>query len=573
MDKHPPELRGIRFSTRLSLLFGGLLAISLVIILLAIDQVARTAAVNRIEAELTTTVSTVKELRRQRISKLKQSVRLLAADYGFKAAYATGDEITIQSALENHKSRLPSIDLMMLTDLDGLILANTYDDQLSGQPLPWPEVLDLADESDSGEVTAFVNLDKDIYQLVVTPLYAPDIEAWVISAFRVDTPMAEALAGVTGSDVSFLLHRKNGDTRLISSTLNRVDQAALLKSVLISDINNALFQYQTRRETRIGHFLPLNDADDMQVVAFVERSLDQALAPYRQLSNYVLGIFVLITIILMLIIVRAARRVTRSLSDLSEAAIAVTEGNLDTRVKVERSDEIGLLSSSFNEMVQGLSDKEKMRDLLGKVVSPEIANKLLQDGIKLGGEERVVSVLFCDIQGFTRISESRPAAEVVQALNIFFSEVSDIIEAHHGIIDKYIGDAVMAIFSAPMDDPQHAQHAVRCGVELSQCRDKLDTLLPDGIKSGYQFGIGIHSGNVVAGNIGSANRLNYTVIGDTVNIASRVEAQTREFDASLIVTEATMQRCSDIEFEELATVKLKGREQDVKLYTVAGKSA
>lgn len=565
-----PRLRGIRFSTRLSLLFGGLLTVSLFIILLAIDQIARTTAITRIEAELTTTVSTVKELRRQRVSKLQQSVRLLAADYGFKTAYATADESTIQSALENHKSRLPSIDLMMLSDLDGLVLANTYAENLSGQPLPWPEVLDLADESDTGEVTAFVNLDEDIYQLVVTPLYAPDIDAWVISGFRVDKPMAEALSGVTGSDVSFLLHGKDGTTGLISSTLSRVDQAALLQSVLTSDINSALFQYETRLETRIGHFLPLNDADDMQVIAFVDRSLDKALAPYQQLSRYVLAIFVLTTLILLIVIVRAARRVTRSLSDLSEAAIAVAEGDLDTRVKVERNDEIGLLSSTFNEMVQGLSDKEEMRDLLGKVVSPEIANKLLKDGIKLGGEERDVSVLFCDIQGFTHISESRPAAEVVQALNIFFSKVSDIIEAHNGIIDKYIGDAVMAIFSAPLDDPRHAQHAVRCGIELSHCRERLEEMLPQGIGSAYQFGIGIHSGSVVAGNIGSANRLNYTVIGDTVNIASRVETQTRDHSCSLIVTEATMRGCNNIEFIELATVKLKGREQSVKLFTVAG---
>lgn len=560
---------GIRFSTRLSLLFGGLLITSLLIVLLAIDQVARSTAMNRIEVALNTTVLTVRELRRQRISKLQQSVRLLAGDYGFKAAYATADEITIHSALENHKSRLPSIDLMLLCDLDGTIITNTYAKALSGQDFPWPEILDMADESETGEVTSYAILDKVVYQLTVTPLFAPDIDAWVISGFRVDADMAEALKNITGTDITFF-YTTGAQPGLIASTLDLKEQSALLRHIRETDINNDLYRYSTPEQTRIGHFLPLNESADLQVTTFVGKSLDQALEPYRQLTRYVVWIFIISIIAFLIIIVRAARHVTQSISELSDAASAVAGGQLETQVPITRKDEIGLLATNFNEMVKGLSDKEKMRNLLGKVVSPEIANKLLQDGVKLGGEEREVSVLFCDIQGFTHLSESQPATEVVKALNVFFSEVSDVIEAHHGIIDKYIGDAVMAIFSAPLEDPEHAENAVRCGISLSRCGDKLNARLPHGMKTGYRFGIGIHSGSVVAGNIGSANRLNYTVIGDTVNIASRVEGQTRVFNTPMIVTEATMQRCKGIKFVKLDTVQLKGRVQAIKLYTVEG---
>jgi len=543
----------IRFSTRLSLLFGGLLITSLLIVLFAIDQVAKSTAMNRIEIALQTTVLTVKELRRQRISKLQQSVRLLAGDYGFKAAYATADEITIHSALENHKNRLPSVDLMLLCDLDGTIITNTYSKSLTGQDFPWPEILDMADESETGEVTSYAILDKVVYQLIVTPLFAPDIDAWVISGFRVDADMAGALKNITASDITFF-YATDAMPVVIASTLDLNERSAFLRFARENNVDNNLYHYLTPEQTRIGHFLPLNESANLKVTTFVGKSLDQALAPYHQLTRYVVWIFIVSILAFLIIIVRAARHVTQSISELSDAASAVA----------------GLLATNFNEMVKGLSDKEKMRNLLGKVVSPEIANKLLQDGVKLGGEEREVSVLFCDIQGFTHLSESQPATEVIKALNVFFSEVSDIVESHHGIIDKYIGDAVMAIFSAPLEDPNHAENAVRCGIELSRCSDKLNARLPRGMNAGYRFGIGIHSGSVVAGNIGSANRLNYTVIGDTVNIASRVEGQTRVFDTPLIVTEATMQRCKGIEFVKLETVKLKGRKQAVKLYTVKG---
>jgi len=559
----------IRFSTRLSLLFGGLLITSLLIVLFAIDQVAKSTAMNRIEIALQTTVLTVKELRRQRISKLQQSVRLLAGDYGFKAAYATADEITIHSALENHKNRLPSVDLMLLCDLDGTIITNTYSKSLTGQDFPWPEILDMADESETGEVTSYAILDKVVYQLIVTPLFAPDIDAWVISGFRVDADMAGALKNITASDITFF-YATDALPVVIASTLDLNERSAFLRFARENEVNDELYRYPTPEQTRIGHFLPLNESVDLKVTTFVGKSLDQALEPYHQLTRYVMWIFIISILAFLIIIVRAARHVTQSISELSDAAIAVASGHLETQVPITRKDEIGLLATNFNEMVKGLSDKEKMRNLLGKVVSPEIANKLLQDGVKLGGEEREVSVLFCDIQGFTHLSESQPATEVIKALNVFFSEVSDIVESHHGIIDKYIGDAVMAIFSAPLEDPNHAENAVRCGIELSRCSDKLNARLPQGMNAGYRFGIGIHSGSVVAGNIGSANRLNYTVIGDTVNIASRVEGQTRVFDTPLIVTEATMQRCKGIEFVKLETVKLKGRKQAVKLYTVKG---
>jgi adenylate cyclase len=558
----------MKFKTRLSLLFGGLLIIALATVLFLIDRTARSSALQGIENDLTTTVLAVDKLHHQRVLNLQQSLRLLAGDYGFKSAYASEDELTIRSALENHQNRLADANLMVLSDLDGMVLSNTYDPALNKQPFPWLHVLDQADDTDSGETTAFGILDDSVYQLIVTPLLAPDIEAWIVSGFRLDKETVIGLSDITGSNIS-IFRGKGHDTVLITSTLAPQKQQALLEYLQNTTINQTLNRYRDEEETHIGHFLSLNESNFPRITVFVQQSLDKALAPYRKLSDYVLWIFLISIAGVMVIIVALSKSVTRSLSNLSRAARAITKGDLSTRLEVSGKDEFGLLSRTFNEMTLGLAEKEQVRDLLGKVVSPEIASKLISEGVELGGEEREVTVLFCDIRGFTQLSETRAPTQVLNALNAFFSGVTTIIESHGGVIDKYIGDAVMALFGVPIDDKQHSANAVACGVEMCEAADRLVSTLGIGDGGFCNFGVGIHTGTVVAGNVGSSSRLNYTVIGDTVNVASRVEGQTREFNTPLIVTEATVAQCEGMEFIKLGSSQLKGRKQKIALFRVA----
>ena len=253
---------------------------------------------------------------------------------------------------------------------------------------------------------------------------------------------------------------------------------------------------------------------------------------------------------------------------LSSAAEAIGRGEYETEVPATRNDELGLLVKTFNDMVRGLAEKEVVRALLGKVVSPEIATKLLAENVELGGEERQVTVLFCDIKGFTRLTESQPPGVVLEALNQFFSGVSRIIEAHGGVVDKYIGDAVMAIFGAPHEDPRHALNAVRCGIKMCDSAEALTASLKSQDGQACEFGVGIHSGAVVAGNIGSTSRFNYTVIGDAVNVASRVEGYgARKVQARLIVTEDVVELCPNVVFTSLGEFELRGRQKPVKIYT------
>ena len=561
----------MRFQTKVSLLFGGLLVFSLVMVMALIAQISRTTVTNEIRQSLSVAFTTVNKLHASRVANLQQNVRLLAGDYGFKAAYGSGDPNTIKTALQNHQERLGDAELMILCDLDGLVLANTFDDDLSGQSIPWMSFLDSAYDSDTGEETTYASLSGDVYQLVVTPLLAPDLDAWIISGFRTDSKMARELSTLTQSDVTFAYGTQRS-RRIVGSSLDIPAQADLAHFLQRAIPPTELVTYRSSQETFLGRQIRLGVINDVPFSLFVQQSLDQALAPYQQLLWYALAILVIAVIGFALATVRLSRSVTFPITQLSAAADAVKKGNLEANVPVSSKDEIGTLIRTFNSMVTGLAEKEKVRDLLGKVVSPKIAKKLMSGQIEVAGEHREVSVLFCDLQGFTSMSERHPPKEVLYLLNQFFSKVSEIIEAHEGVIDKYIGDAVMAVFGAPQDDLNHAANAVNTGIAICSQANLLIGSLGSSVNQDWDsvcnFGIGIHCGPVVAGNIGSKSRFNYTVIGDTVNVASRLEALAgRKYESKLIVAEEIVNQCPGIKFSLLGEASLRGRSQPVHIYT------
>ena len=167
--------------------------------------------------------------------------------------------------------------------------------------------------------------------------------------------------------------------------------------------------------------------------------------------------------------------------------------------------------------------------------------------------------MFADCRGYTTMSENLPPTEVLARLNEMLTVLTDVIERHGGVVDKYIGDAVMALFGAPLSNPDDPARAVACALDMMAAMRKT--------RGGLQLSIGVHTGRVVAGNMGSLRRLNYTVIGDTVNLASRVETLTRQYDPDILVTDATRAACGDrFEFVEVDRVSVKGRTAPVAVY-------
>ena len=225
-------------------------------------------------------------------------------------------------------------------------------------------------------------------------------------------------------------------------------------------------------------------------------------------------------------------------------------------------------------MTAGLAERDRVRNLLGKVVSPEIAAQLLQSDLKLGGEEREVTILFCDLRNFTSFSEKMTPADVLSLLNRYLDRMSTIIEKHGGVIDKYIGDAIMALFGAPVADPAAASHAVAAAREMAQALNVLNRELAAEGRPALAFGIGINTARVVAGNMGSKTRLNYTVIGDGVNLASRLEGLTKDpaYGTPIIISEATLRALQDPPpARELGQVTVKGKAEAVKIFALGAK--
>lgn len=248
---------------------------------------------------------------------------------------------------------------------------------------------------------------------------------------------------------------------------------------------------------------------------------------------------------------------------LVTATRKVESGDLDSRVDIRNRDEMGMLGASFNRMIEGLALKERYRSLLDKVTDRDVAAQLVQGNVELGGESVDVAILFCDIRGFTAMTGGMEPGEVIRMLNEHFTPLTRVVAEHKGVVDKFVGDLIMAVFGAPKRYGEDSLNAVRCAKAMIMERNKLN------LESQYkvEMGIGIASGSVVAGNMGSLNRLNYTVLGERVNLASRLCSQAGRME--IIVDETTLSRVKQaVEFETLPPVDLKGYTNKIPIYRI-----
>lgn len=268
-----------------------------------------------------------------------------------------------------------------------------------------------------------------------------------------------------------------------------------------------------------------------------------------------------------------ARGIANPLVHLSRMAERVRAGNYGAQVAVTSQDEVGTLQDAFNLMVRGLDERERMRDLFGRAVSPEVADLFLSDQLELGGEIRQVTILFSDIRGFTSLSESLSPHQVIAFVNEYLDEMHEAIQGVGGIVHKLGGDSIMALFGAPVADPGSARVALRAALRM---RARLAALNQRRRARGdvpLRIGIGINTGPVVAGGVGSEDRLEYTVLGDTVNLAARLESLTKDFPQhDILISEATLQALADrdqVETVNLGEVKVKGKTESVRVFAVS----
>ncbi len=263
-----------------------------------------------------------------------------------------------------------------------------------------------------------------------------------------------------------------------------------------------------------------------------------------------------------LIIMVAAKSVAAPIGAMRGALAQIEEGDFGARVEVDDGSEVGLLQAGFNRMAAGLSERERLREVFGTYVDREIAEHILREGTSLAGEEVEVTIMFLDVRDFTGFAERAPAQQVVATINRLFERVVPVVHEHKGHVDKFVGDGVLAVFGAPRRRADHADLALAAAREIERA-------VEDEFGDELAVGIGLNSGTVVAGNVGGGGRFEFSVIGDAVNVASRIEAATRVTGDTVLLSSRTKELLTQPSpLAERTGVALKGKRERVSLYAV-----
>ena len=264
-------------------------------------------------------------------------------------------------------------------------------------------------------------------------------------------------------------------------------------------------------------------------------------------------------------------RLSRPIHQLMDASKAIGDGNFGFRINERRNDEIGYLTSAFNDMAKGLLEKTQVESAFSRYVSPNVAKQILSnlDSVHLGGKHVEGSVLFADIVGFTSMSEKLPADEVASLLNEYFSYISMVSQLYRGTIDKYMGDCAMIVFGIPEKDDDHKFNAIACAVMIQRLVENINARRVRDGKYPVYFRIGVNSGLMLAGNMGSPERMQYTVVGEAVNLASRLHSVANK--GQVVITEP-FYKDSDINWRIMAqkhkSIQLRGIAEPVSTYIV-----
>jgi adenylate cyclase len=256
--------------------------------------------------------------------------------------------------------------------------------------------------------------------------------------------------------------------------------------------------------------------------------------------------------------------VAAPLRDLTAAMARVEEGDLGGRAPVVSNDELGAAAEGFNRMLDGLRERETIKDAFGRYVTREVRDEILAGRVTFEGEQREVTILFADLRDFTPWVESTAPRDVVRDLNAYFAEMEAAIRAHGGLVVQFIGDEIEAVFGAPVPATDHAARAVGAAREMRERLKAWNT----GRSRPLSHGIGVHTGTVLAAVIGSAERQSYALVGDAVNLASRIQGLTKEAGADILVSGTTAKSLEGVALAPLPAVRVKGRSAEVEVFRV-----
>ncbi len=560
-------------STKIFLAFSSLILAVLVATLGLTQLVVSRSAESTLNRELLTTGQVFEDLLRERAARLKSSSVLLVNDFALKRVLATHfdratyDAETLASAAESYQQRA-GVELVWIADDSGVLLTASPG-KLHGERSiagfsPIREALQTADAA-----STVAEVDGRLYQLVAVPVFAPDVIGFLVLGHVIDDALATRLKEETGSDISFLT-----ETRVFASSLRVRDRERALpagarRAQLLRESTRTSSLLDAGSERFLSLSVPIGAQVTQPLYALVQGSYDKALAPLYALQLRIAGIGTAALIVALLIGMGLSGGIIGPVRTLVAGMQEVLKGNLRYRSKIEREDELGFLARSFNEMVGGLEEREHIKDTFGRFVSRDVAAAVLDGRVPLAGERREVSILFQDIRGFTALGEKLDPATLLRMLNQFFTEVVAAVESEGGVVKQFTGDGVMALFGAPQSRPDHAERAVRAALSIVARLVTLNVTLREQGLPALEIGVGVHVGDVVAGLIGPDERVEYGVVGEPVNLASRIESLTKEVRAVILVSRDIAARLGpEFILGRTGQLPVKGRSQPVEVVEI-----
>jgi class 3 adenylate cyclase len=460
----------------------------------------RSEILRKTRADLVKAREVFAQQQRQRLAMLQELGSRLTQSRRLSAAVEEADPEVVAGVVQNEQeiSRLGRPTFVAVADRSGRVLVHGWDGKLT---IPAEETSIARNEAGHYRIVA-----GQILEGFAMPLQTgEDNVGNILLAFPVTDRTAAELAAASLHEVEagFLL-----DGRVVASTLPAAEREELERQVTARE----------QQQLRLGNVpytafvMPLvAGGRAAQVVLISQQSLQRLLTSLRN-GALICGVIALL--ICVWISTRVSHGISAPVAELEHATRQIRAGNFTVRAAPRTDDELGRLADAFNEMAAGLELKEKYRGVLDKVVSPQVGEELLRGKIELGGELRSVTVLFSDIRGFTAMTEGMQPRHVLELLNRHMTAMTEIIRRHGGIVDKFVGDEIMAVFGAPQPHPNHARAALSAALEMRQAQRKS--------ADGFAIGLGVNTGEALAGNMGSDKQMSYTVLGATVNLAARL---------------------------------------------------
>ena len=514
----------LSFRARLLLALVGLVGVLLGVTLLAVRAQTRRQVDVAVRTAVKRSQRAFAELEGARRDRLRGEAGRFLASNRFPAALdeavSTGAvDVLVQNTL---------YDLQLANILDALTAFTDYDAApvaavIDGKPLADPAAAVPAGLAEGAVLEGraafgYHLVDGRLFDVHTVPLV---LFGNAIGSMTLGLPVDERLASTLGASVG-------GEVCFVAGGRCVVATAGARESGRMAEMAGAAGSGASRRVRWNGRRMALvadrigaeEGARDLWRVIAIP--LDDVISPFDRIQDVVMRVGVGALALAVLLGMALSRSLARPVRALVRATGAIARGDYSARVNVASRDELGRLAGAFNAMAEGLMLKERYRGVLDKVVSREIADELLKGEITLGGEARRVTTLFADLRGFTALTEGMPPERVIALVNEFMEAATEAIHAEGGVVDKYVGDEVMALFGAPLALDDAPGRAVRAAVRIRDAAAALSRRRVERGEAPIAVGVGVNTGDAVAGNMGSTGRLNYTVLGESVNLAARL---------------------------------------------------